>query len=106
MPETRTDMLDEVAGQMKASFPTIGGARELDRWAGAMMTTLDNMPVISGVDAHPGLFIGSGFYFGLTMAPAAGEALADLVMGRKPQFDLKLYRFSRFSDGSPTVFRA
>jgi glycine/D-amino acid oxidase-like deaminating enzyme len=106
MPETRTDMLEEVAAQMRAGFPDIGNSRVADRWAGAMMTTLDNMPVISAVDARPGLFVGSGFYYGLTMAPAAGEALADLVMGDKPQFDLNLYRFSRFSDGSPIVFRS
>jgi glycine/D-amino acid oxidase-like deaminating enzyme len=58
------------------------------------------------VDSHPGLIVGAGFYFGMTMAPAAGEALADLAMGQKPRIDLNLYRLSRFSDGSPIVFRA
>jgi glycine/D-amino acid oxidase-like deaminating enzyme len=105
MPENRMDMLDEVAADMQEAFPAIARAGEVERWSGAMMTTLDNMPVISAVDGHPGLFIGSGFYYGLTMAPAAGEALADLIMGHKPQIDLGLYRFSRFSDGSPIVFR-
>jgi glycine/D-amino acid oxidase-like deaminating enzyme len=93
-------------GQMRAGFPDIGASRVIERWAGAMMTMLDNRPVISAVEGRPGLFVGSGFYYALTMAPAAGEALADLVMGHKPQFDLKLYRVSRFSDGSPMVFRS
>jgi len=106
VPETRTDMLDDVAREMQAAFPQIGGGSVIERWAGAMMSTLDNMPVISAVPAVPGLYVASGFYYGLTMGPAAGEALADLVTGRKPQIDLKLYRLSRFSDGTPIKFRA
>ena len=105
VPQTHNDMVDEVARQVDAGFPAIARAGEVERWAGAMMSTLDNMPVISAVESHPGLFVGSGFYFGLTMAPAAGEALADLVTGHPPQIDLKLYRFSRFSDGSALEFR-
>lgn len=105
VPETRDSLLDEVAKQMQGGFPAIGNGEVIDRWAGAMMTTLDNMPVISAVNEYPGLFVGAGFYYGLTMAPAAGEALADLVMGNAPIFDLSLYRFSRFGDGSPIVFR-
>lgn len=104
VPEIRTDMLDEVVADMKATFPAIAAAGEQERWSGAMMSTLDNMPVISGVDRHPGLYVGSGFYFGLTMAPAAGEALADLIMGKPPAIDLTRYRFARFSDGSPIQF--
>ena len=105
VPQTHNDMVDEVARQVDAGFPAIARAGEVERWAGAMMSTLDNMPVISAVESHPGLFVGSGFYYGLTMAPAAGEALADLVTGHPPQIDLKLYRFSRFSDGSALEFR-
>jgi glycine/D-amino acid oxidase-like deaminating enzyme len=40
------------------------------------------------------------------MGPAAGEALADLAMGRTPTINLQPYRFERFSDGSPLTFRA
>lgn len=106
MPELDRQLLDGTLRDMQAAYPAIAAAGVADRWAGAMTSTLDNMPVISAVDSHPGLFIGSGFYYGLTMAPAAGEALADLVMGMQPRFDLSQYRFSRFSDGSPTVFRS
>ncbi|EJL30778.1 glycine/D-amino acid oxidase, deaminating [Caulobacter sp. AP07] len=104
-PEVRNRLLDDVVGTIAGTFPALGAGPVVDRWAGAMTSTIDNMPVISAVEGRPGLFIGSGFYFGLTMAPAAGEALADLVMGRTPAIDLSLYRYSRFSDGSPLVFR-
>lgn len=104
-PETRHGLLDGVLAGAAATFPDIGNATVTDRWSGVLTSTPDNMPVISAVDSVPGLFVGSGFYFGLTMAPAAGEALADLVTGTAPKIDLSLYRFERFSDGSPLVFR-
>jgi glycine/D-amino acid oxidase-like deaminating enzyme len=106
MPETRTDMLDEVVAAAARALPALKQAPALERWSGALMSTLDNMPVVSAVDRVPGLFLGTGFYYGLTMAPAAGEALADLVMNRKPQIDLAPFRFARFHDGSPITFRA
>lgn len=106
MPETRDEELDRLMQQALRTFPFVASAKPVERWAGSLMSTPDNMPVISAVGRHPGLFVGTGFYYGLTMGPAAGEALADLVTGRKPQFDLSLYRLDRFSDGSPIRFRA
>lgn len=106
MPQTGNDALDRLITQAPRSFAFLRKAKPLERWAGALTSTPDNMPVISAVDRYPGLFIGSGFYYGLTMGPAAGEALADLVTGTTPQFDLSLYRLERFSDGSPIRFRA
>lgn len=106
MPETRTGLLDEVVQNAFATLPSLKGAQVLERWSGALMSTLDNMPVISTVEAVPGLILGTGFYYGLTMGPAAGEALADLVMNRPAQFDLTPYRYARFHDGSDIVFHA
>lgn len=76
-----------------------------ESWAGILMTTLDHMPYLSAIDMIPGFYVGSGFYNGLTVAPAAGEALADLVMHQKPKIDLTLYRYDRFKNGQPIVFR-
>jgi len=106
MPETRTSVLDRVIADARKAYPAFSQSKVLEQWAGALTSTLDNMPVLSGVDRHPGLYLGTGFYYGLTKAPAAGEALADLVMGRAPQFDLKPYRYTRFSDGTPLRFHA
>jgi len=89
-----------------AAFAPLQQTDITEIWGGVMSSTLDNMPYISPIDQYPGLIVGSGFYYGLTMAPAAGEALADLASGLTPAMDLNLYRFSRFSDGTPIVFRA
>lgn len=106
VPETREAIVRDSVRGLAEGFPSIGRAPVIEQWAGALTSTLDNMPVISDVAGNPGLYVGSGFYFGMTMAPAAGEALADLVMGRKPQFDLAPYRLGRFSDGSDLIFRS
>lgn len=106
MPETNTRLLREIIAVLRESFPAFKQSTVIEQWAGDLTTTVDNMPVISAVDGWSGLYLGTGFYYGLTMAPAAGEALADLVMGRQPQFDLAFYRYSRFADGSKLVFRA
>jgi glycine/D-amino acid oxidase-like deaminating enzyme len=68
------------------------------------MTTMDNLGVISQVKSLPGLYIGTGMLYGLTMGAAAGEALADMITGEKPKFDITPYRYERFIDGSKFEF--
>lgn len=104
-PEIRHGYLAQARKRLETDFPAFAGATTEETWAGVLVTTMDNMPVLSPVASLPGLFLGTGFYYGLTMGPAAGEALADLVMGNAPQFDLHDYRYGRFSDGSKLVFR-
>ena len=106
MPEIAGPVLEKLLAQLPEVFPFLASAKPVERWAGSLMSTPDNMPVISPVERYPGLLIGSGFYYGLTMGPAAGEALADLVTGQLPKFDLSLYRLERFSNGTPIEFRA
>ncbi len=106
MPHFRPQPLEQARGMLHQHFPAFKSAKVTDRWAGVISNTLDNMPVISPVAAVPGLFIGSGFSYGLTMGPAAGEALADLATGRSPAFDLRQFRLERFSDGSEVRYRA
>ncbi|QGZ56894.1 NAD(P)/FAD-dependent oxidoreductase [Paraburkholderia acidiphila] len=103
-PETRTAYLHRVVSNVLGSFPALGISARLEQWSGAQTSTLDNMPVISDVERLPGLYLGTGFYSGLTMGPAAGEALADLVLGQVPRIDLTPFSFGRFRDGSPIVF--
>lgn len=106
MPEIRTGLLDKVVASAGEAYPVFQSARRVENWAGVLVSTLDNMPVIGQPSRHPGLYLGTGFYYGLTMGPAVGEALADLVMGNRPRIDLRNYRFERFSDGSPITFRS
>ena len=103
-PEVRSSQVDEAFATLRR-LPPFYGAKERQRWAGAICTTPDNMPVIAPVARMPGLLLGTGFYYGLTMGPAAGEALADLATGATPHFDLYPYRYERFLDGSPLTYQ-
>ncbi len=104
-PELRERRLETLLVNLRQTFPAFAQANVREKWGGALVSTLDNMPVISSVDSLPGLFLGTGFYYGLTMAPAAGEALADLVTGETPKIDLQPYRYERFIDGTELIFR-
>lgn len=105
VPENRIALMDEVVRVTQEAFPALAQAPVIERWSGVLTSTLDNMPVISAVAEKPGLFVGSGFYFGMTMGPAGAEGLADLIMGNAPQIDLAPFRFARFNDGSKLIFR-
>jgi glycine/D-amino acid oxidase-like deaminating enzyme len=88
-------------------FPHMRGARIAQRWAGLMDITPDAIPVISGVDSVPGLFIGTGFSgHGFGIGPAAGKLMADLVTNDKPLVNPHMFRLNRFSDGTKIVIDA
>jgi len=103
-PSINTDVTRQVVSGTKAEFSAFANMRIVETWGGAISTTPDNMPVISAIEAVPGLFLASGFSFGMTMAPAAGQAMADLINARTPAFDLHPYRHGRFTDGSKLTF--
>jgi glycine/D-amino acid oxidase-like deaminating enzyme len=106
VPDFRAGPLECALVDLRAHFPVFRDAAVRERWAGVVSSLPDNMPIISAVSQYPGLFVGTGFTFGLTMGPAAGEALADLAIGREPAIDLHPYRLGRFGDGSELTFRA
>jgi glycine/D-amino acid oxidase-like deaminating enzyme len=88
-------------------FPQLGSARVAQRWAGYMDVTPDAIPVISGVDRAPGLFIGTGFSgHGFGIGPAAGKLMADLVANDTPLVNPHAFRLGRFSDGTKIVIDA
>lgn len=95
-PTYSDEALDTSLGWLRAEFPVFEQARVIERWGGALCVANDMVPIISGVDTVPGLFVTSGFTFGLTQGPAAGELMADLVAGDKPKIDPSPYRLDRF----------
>jgi glycine/D-amino acid oxidase-like deaminating enzyme len=93
---TRQAMAD-----LAQQFPAFAGARVVQEWAGLIDVTPDAVPVISTVDAVPGLVVATGFSgHGFGIGPAAGHLAADLVTGARPIVDPTPFRFSRFTDGS------
>ncbi len=100
-PPLAAESMSAALERLQRAFPIFDGARIKQRWAGVMDITPDALPVISAVPQHAGLVIGSGFSgHGFGLAPAAGEALADLATAGESDIDLTPFRLSRFFDGS------
>ncbi|REG51761.1 glycine/D-amino acid oxidase-like deaminating enzyme [Paraburkholderia sp. BL6669N2] len=106
-PEPIAAYVDGGLHEFVKVFPHLAGARIAQRWAGYMDVTPDAIPVISGVDAVPGLFIGTGFSgHGFGIGPAAGQLMADLVTNDTPLVNPHAFRLNRFSDGTKIVIDA
>jgi D-amino-acid dehydrogenase len=55
---------------------------EASGWAGFRPATPDSLPVIGEIPGHPGLFVAAGHgMLGVTLGPATGLAIAELVTG-------------------------
>jgi glycine/D-amino acid oxidase-like deaminating enzyme len=96
-------LLDQVMRDAAALFPQLAALRPLERWAGMIDVTPDEIPVLGPVDGLPGLLIATGFSgHGFGIGPAAGYLTAELAMGRTPPVDLAPFRFGRFAAGELT----
>lgn len=83
------------------AFPLLQKADVVQSWGGLIDVTPDAIPVISGVDDLPGLFISTGYSgHGFGLGPGAGRLMADMVTGVTPLVDPQAFRLSRFTDGS------
>ena len=95
--------LDQVMRDAVDLFPQLERARPVERWAGMIDVTPDEIPVLGGVDGMPGLFVATGFSgHGFGIGPAAGYLMAQLAVGETPAVDLHLFRFARFAEGDIT----
>ncbi len=80
--------------------------RDLDirvdsRWVGSRPSTPDSLPVIGRSPVIDNVLYAFGHgHLGLTFAPATGNLIADLALGRTPGMDILPYRPDRRYDGS------
>jgi glycine/D-amino acid oxidase-like deaminating enzyme len=103
-PAPSHGVLEHALKALRRAHPAFATLREAERWAGQIDVTPDAIPVMSGVDSLPGLFLATGFSgHGFGIGPGAGRLMADLVTGATPVVDPSAFRLSRFADGSPIV---
>lgn len=68
-----------------------------EKWYGWRPMTWDSLPIIDRSPAMDNVFIAAGHnMLGLSMAPATGKLVAELLGGDKPFLDPRPYRISRF----------
>ena len=68
-----------------------------ERWYGWRPMTYDSVPIIDRSPRYDNVYIAAGHnMLGLSMAPATGKLMAELVNGAAPHVDPKPYRVGRF----------
>jgi glycine/D-amino acid oxidase-like deaminating enzyme len=92
--------LDRVMRDAADLFPQLQGTRPVQRWAGMIDVTPDEIPVLGPVDGWEGLFLATGFSgHGFGIGPAAGYLMGQLARGEQPVVDLASFRLARFAEG-------
>jgi D-amino-acid dehydrogenase len=68
-----------------------------EQWYGWRPMTYDSLPIIDRSPKYENVFIAAGHnMLGLSMAPATGKLVAELVDGKAPHIDPRPYRVGRF----------
>ncbi|MCW1873326.1 FAD-binding oxidoreductase [Erwinia sp. INIA-01] len=96
----------EALANLRRAWPAYQQTTVKEQWAGIIDASPDSTPYISAVANRNDIYVITGFSGnGLTTGPAAGQMLAQLIAGDQTTCNPHIYRFNRFSDGSPFTFR-
>ncbi|MCR4264601.1 FAD-binding oxidoreductase [Nitratireductor sp. ZSWI3] len=80
-----------------ALLPGLAHVRLLRSFAGNRTAVADGLPLIGRVSGCDNLYVATGFEGdGICLGPLTGKAVADLVCGREPSFDLRPFDPARF----------
>ena len=75
--------------------PTVAPA--VEEWSGLRPMMFDDLPVIDRLPDRSGIYVATGHgMMGMSLAPATGKIIADLVAGRQPQIDISPFGLQRF----------
>lgn len=88
--------LDRLMPAAKQLLP-LGAPLEPEPWLGRRPCFPDSRPVIGRAPGHPGLWLAYGHaHWGLTLGPATGRLIAEMMQGETPFCDPAPYRPERF----------
>jgi D-amino-acid dehydrogenase len=88
--------VEQALPRAHALFP-LGGAIDATPWMGARPCLPDMLPVIGKAPRHPGLWFDFGHqHHGLTLGPATGRLLEEMMTGETPFADPKPFAVERF----------
>jgi D-amino-acid dehydrogenase len=87
---------DRLLPHARKLFP-LGDPVEKEPWLGCRPCFPDSMPVIGRAPGQPGLWLDYGHaHWGLTLGPASGRLLAEMMTGKTPYIDPAPYAAGRF----------
>jgi D-amino-acid dehydrogenase len=88
---------DRLLPAARALFP-LGEPVEAKPWMGSRPCFADSRPVIGRAPGHPGLWVAYGHaHWGLTLGPATGRLIAEMMTGATPFCDPAPYGVQRFA---------
>jgi D-amino-acid dehydrogenase len=88
--------IEQALPRARALFP-LGEAIEAKPWKGARPCLPDMLPVIGKAPRHAGLWFDFGHqHHGLTLGPATGRLLAEMMTGETPFADPRPFAAERF----------
>ena len=94
IPEYRVRQLKE---SVQPFFEFDISAIEQGRWTGFRPMTYDTLPVIGPMPNARNGFIATGHsMLGISMAPATGKLVAEMIMGVKPSIEISAFNPTRF----------
>jgi len=92
---TRVDQIIKAVGEF---YPSEKGIEIKDEqiWQGHRPCSFDGLPFIGKVPAYNNVFAGTGHsMMGVTLAPATGQLLSELISGEKNSLNLNPFRLER-----------
>lgn len=99
-PKPKASIVAPALREIVAAYPELAGIQAARIWAGWIDSTPDAVPVISRVDALPGLVVAAGFSgHGFGIGPGAGRLAADLALNRPPIVAPAAFSLDRFAPG-------
>jgi sarcosine oxidase subunit beta len=94
------DFLPAIVERALDRMPPLERANVKTGWAGFYEDTPDKHPILGRIASVPGLVCAAGFSgHGLMHAPAAGEAIAELIVDGRTTLDISALAFERFERG-------
>jgi D-amino-acid dehydrogenase len=94
---------DRLMPQARALFP-LGERADEQTWLGARPCFPDSRPIIGRAPGRPGLWLAIGHaHWGLTLGPATGRMIAEMMAGETPFCDPMPYRAERFVQSGDAV---
>ncbi len=91
------EQFDRIMPRARELFP-LGEPVDGKTWLGSRPCFADSRPVIGPAPGRPGLWLAIGHaHWGLTLGPATGRMIAEMMAGQPPFCDPAPYRAERFS---------
>ena len=89
--------LDRDEVHARTLLPGLGQRLDAEPWRGARPATPDMMPIIGPAPRHDGLWFAFGHaHHGMTLGPATGRLIAEMITGERPFIDPAAFAATRF----------